>query len=99
MGKFRDRQLELAARCELEHNDDVFLFSFCFGCATSLYTEIVSKNLAKFRVAHAIPKGIHLHSFRHCVATFLDALASERQKRARMGWSKAHMRRHYTDIV
>ncbi|KJE75666.1 hypothetical protein [Ferrimicrobium acidiphilum] len=80
LGKLRDQHLEPATRCELELNDDAFLFSFEAGCATSPYPDVFSKNFAKFRIDHAIPKDIYLRSFRHFAATFLDALVSERQK-------------------
>jgi integrase len=99
LGKLRDQQLELARRCDLELSDDAFLFSFDPGCATPPYPDVFSKNFAKFRSDHGIPKDIHLHSFRHFAATFLDALVSERQKQARMGWSTTHMSRHYTDVI
>jgi len=49
LGKLRGQQLELGARCELELNDDAFLFSFDPGCTTPLYPDVCSKNFAKFR--------------------------------------------------
>jgi integrase len=42
---------------------------------------------------------IHLHSLRHFQSTQLDAVLSEAQKQARLGWATVHMARHYTDVV
>jgi integrase len=42
---------------------------------------------------------LHLHSLRHFQSTEIDAVVTEAQKQARMGWSTIHMARHYTDAI
>ena len=76
-----------------------FVFSAEPGGASPPYPDTVSHAFAKARVAAKLPKDLHLHSLRHFQATSLDAVVPERQKQARLGWSTAHMARHYTDAI
>ncbi|WP_298443211.1 site-specific integrase [Ferrimicrobium sp.] len=95
----RNEAFEIAHRCELDLADDGFLFSFDPGGVTPPYPDVFTKQFTSFRKRYGVAADIHLHSFRHFAATFLDGVVSERQKQARMGWSTTHMSRHYTDAI
>ncbi|HSZ36486.1 MAG TPA: site-specific integrase [Acidimicrobiales bacterium] len=76
-----------------------FVFSSEPGGNVPPHPDSVSHSFTKARVAAELPKDLHLHSLRHFQATSLDAVIPERQKQARLGWSTAHMARHYTDAI
>ena len=76
-----------------------FVFSAEPGGVAPPYPDTVSRAFTKARVATALPPDLHLHSLRHFQATSLDVVVPERQKQARLGWSTAHMARHYTDSI
>ena len=92
-------QLRLANDAGVALTDDGFVFSAEPGGGTTPYPDAVTHAFTKARKAAALPSDVHLHSLRHFQATSLDAVIPERQKQARMGWSTAHMARHYTDPI
>ncbi len=76
-----------------------FVFSFVPGGATPPHPDAMSKAFTRLRTQAGVALDVHLHSLRHFQATALDAVISERQKQARLGWSTVRMARHYTDAV
>lgn len=63
------------------------------------YPDTYSHLFAALRQKAGVAEDVHLHSLRHFQATALDAVISERQKQARLGWATVHMARHYTGDV
>ncbi len=92
-------QLRLASDAGVALADDGLVFSADPGGGTPPYPDAVTHAFTKARKAAALPSDIHLHSLRHFQATSLDTVIPERQKQARLGWSTAHMARHYTDSI
>jgi integrase len=95
----RDRQRDLAAACGVPVRSDAFVFSFEPGGQLPPYPDSFSHALARVRAEAGVSADLHLHSLRHFHATALDAVISEAQKQARLGWSTVQMARHYTDTV
>jgi integrase len=69
------------------------------GGTAPMHPDTLSHAFAKARKAAGVASELHLHSLRHFQATAIDAVISERQKQSRLGWSTAHMARHYTAAV
>ncbi len=59
----------------------------------------LSRAFERVRGRARVATDVHLHSLRHFHATTIDAVVSEAQKQARLGWSTVQMARHYTDVV
>ena len=95
----RNEQERLAADAGVALSDNGFAFSVQPDGTTPPYPDTVSRAFTKARVDANLPADLHLHSLRHFQATSLDAIVPERQKQARLGWSTAHMARHYTDAI
>ncbi len=92
-------QSDLARACGVVLQPDGFVFSSEPGGPIPPYPDAMSHAFAKVRSAAGVSKDIHLHSLRHFQATAIDAVVSEKQKQARLGWATVHMARHYTDSV
>lgn len=102
LGEIRRLRVEqelLAITCEEELSEESFVFSADPGGTVPPYPDTVSRAFKQARDIAELPTDLHLHSLRHFQATVLDAVISERQKQARLGWSTVHMARHYTDVV
>jgi integrase len=99
LGELREEQSEIARLCELEMNDEAFVFSADPGGRTPLYPDTVSHGFSVIRKRSGVASDLHVHSLRHFHATLLDPIISERQKQARLGWATVHMARHYTDAI
>jgi integrase len=97
--RLRHVQLDLAAACGVELSPLGFIFSFEPGGDLPPYPDVMSHGFSKIRTRAGVSPEIHLHSLRHFQATAIDAVVSERQKQARLGWATVHMARHYTDPV
>jgi integrase len=89
----------LAEACETKVVDDSFVFSFEPGGLIPPHPDGMSHAFARVRKHSDAGGDVHLHSLRHFQATLIDAVVSERQKQARMGWSTTQMARHYTGLV
>jgi hypothetical protein len=59
----------------------------------------MSHGLTKLQRLTGVAAKVRLHALRHFHSTSLDAVISEAQKQARLGWSTVQMARHYTDTV
>jgi integrase len=95
----RKCQKELAEACEASLIDDSFVFAFEPGGLIPPHPDGMSHAFARVRKHSDVAGDVHLHSLRHFQATLIDAVVSERQKQARLGWSTAQMARHYTGPV
>lgn len=95
----RGHQDQLAQACEVAPAEDGFVFSYEPGGDIPPHPDSMSHNFSRIRTKAEVASDIHLHSLRHFQATVLDAVISERQKQARLGWTTSHMARHYTDAV
>jgi len=95
----RAEQRRLAAAAGEGLAPDAFVFSFEPGGMAVPHPDSLSKAMARLRRKASLPADIHLHSLRHLHATAVDAVVSEAQKQARLGWSTVHMARHYTDAL
>jgi len=89
----------LAADADRVLDAEAFAFSFEPGGTVPPHPDTMSHLFAVARKESGIAEDLHLHSLRHFQATAIDAVVSERQKQARLGWSSALMARHYTDVV
>jgi integrase len=92
-------QAELARLADVRLEEAAFILSMEPGGKVPLHPDTLSKAFAKARKTCGVASELHLHSLRHFQATAIDAVISERQKQSRLGWSTAHMARHYTDSV
>ncbi|MGH9171151.1 MAG: tyrosine-type recombinase/integrase, partial [Acidimicrobiales bacterium] len=99
LNQLRDEQASLAQACALSLPSNGFVFSFEPGGSVPPYPDVMSHAFSKLRKQAGVASEIHLHSLRHFQATAIDAIVSERQKQARLGWATVHMARHYTDAV
>ena len=92
-------QQELAEQTDVGFDPDGFVFSFEPGGRTPPHPDSISHAFTRARSLAGVAADIHLHSLRHFQATVLDAVISEKQKQARLGWTNPVMARHYTDSV
>jgi integrase len=99
LDKLRVVQQELADVCGVELDQFGFVFSFEQGGDAPPHPDVMSHAFMRTRARAGVAPEIHLHSLRHFQATAIDAIVSERQKQARLGWATVHMARHYTDPV
>jgi integrase len=97
--KLQEQQQDLASLGDVTVTDNGFVFSAEPGSQFPPHPDTLSRAFSAVRVEAKLPADLHLHSLRHFQATSLDAVIPERQKQARLGWSTAHMARHYTDPV
>jgi integrase len=97
--ELRVAQAELARIAEVPLDETGFIFSTEPGGTEPLHPDTLSHAFAKARKAAGVASELHLHSLRHFQATAIDAVISERQKQSRLGWSTAHMARHYTAAI
>jgi integrase len=95
----RDQCGALADVAELALTDRHFVFATEPPGDTPPYPDSMSHAFARIRDDAGVASDVHLHSLRHFQATALDAVISEAQKQARLGWSTVHMARHYTDVI
>ncbi len=96
---WRSSQSALAEAAGLALTEAAFVFAPEPPFSTPPHPDAFSGAFARIRAAAGVSEDIHLHSLRHFQATVLDAVISERQKQARLGWTTSHMARHYTDPV
>lgn len=99
LSELQAEQSHLATMAEVELPTEGFVFSYEPGGVIPPYPDTLSRAFIELRKQTAVAPDIHLHSLRHFQATILDPIISERQKQARLGWSTAHMARHYTDAI
>lgn len=92
-------QQGLATQAGVDFDPDGFVFSFEAGGSTPPHPDSISHGFSRARSLSGVAPDIHLHSLRHFQATVLDAVISEKQKQARLGWTNSVMARHYTDPV
>ncbi len=92
-------QERLAASCGASVGQRSFMFSFDPGGERPPNPDWMSHSFAALRRRAGVASDVHLHSLRHFHATCVDAVISEAQKQARLGWSTVRMARHYTDAV
>lgn len=95
----RHDQERLATSCDASLDDQAFVFSFEPGGRRPPNPDWMSHSFASVRQRAGVAADVHLHSLRHFHATVVDAVISEAQKQARLGWSTVRMARHYTDAV
>jgi integrase len=79
--------------------DQAFVFSADPSTGSAPYLDNFTQAFSKVREKAGVASDIHLHSLRHFQSTALDAVITEAQKQARMGWTTVQMARHYTDAV
>jgi integrase len=94
-----EEQRALAAACGRDLGEAAFVFSFEPGGGAPPYPDVMSHAFDRIRKRAGVSSEVHLHSLRHFQATAIDAVVSERQKQARLGWATVQMARHYTDVV
>lgn len=88
-----------AELCEVELDPDGFVFSIHPAGHVPPHPDPFTSGFRKAADLAGVPKDVHLHSLRHFQSTELDAVISEAQKQARMGWATVQMARRYTDTV
>jgi len=93
----RAEQVRLSTACGESLDPDAFMFSFEPRGTTPPHPDVMSHAFTRIRQAAGVAADVHLHSLRHFHATAVDAVISEAQKQARLGWSTVQMARHYTD--
>ena len=99
LSELQAEQSHLASMAEVQLSTEGFVFSYEPSGEIPPYPDTLSRAFIELRKQAAVAPDIHLHSLRHFQATILDPIISERQKQARLGWSTAHMARHYTDAI
>jgi integrase len=97
--RLQAEQWAVAEACDQTVDESAFVFSFAAGGASPPYPDVMSHAFDRVRRKAGVASDVHLHSLRHFQATAIDAVVSERQKQARLGWATVHMARHYTDAV
>jgi integrase len=93
------KNLEDARLSEIALAPRAFVFSTGEDPALPPHPDSMSHAFSRARELAGVADDVHLHSLRHFQATALDALISEAQKQARLGWATVHMARHYTDAI
>ena len=99
LADLRAEQRSLAAASGVEVDDEAFVFSVDPSGMTPPHPDSMSHAFSRVRRSAGVPTDLHLHSLRHFQSTRLDAVVSDAQKQARLGWTTVHMARHYTDVV
>jgi integrase len=99
LASLKMQQVGMAEVCCVKISDDAFVFSLEPDGTRVPRPDSLSRAFSKLRQQAGVASDIHLHSLRHFAATELDAVISESQKQARLGWSTVQMARHYTDAV
>lgn len=99
LASLKTQQAGLAEVCGVKISPDAFVFSLEPDGTQVPRPDSLSRAFAKLRQQAGVASDVHLHSLRHFAATELDAVISESQKQARLGWSTVQMARHYTDAV
>ncbi len=97
--QWRVSQAELAEGAGESLSETAFMFAPEPPFNAPPHPDAFSSAFGRIRADAGVSDEIHLHSLRHFQATVLDAVVSERQKQARLGWTTSHMARHYTDPV
>lgn len=85
--------------CEVKLSDDGFVFSVHPAASIAPHPDPFTAGFRKAADAAEVHRDVHLHSLRHFQSTQLDAVVSEAQKQARLGWTTIQMARRYTDFV
>jgi integrase len=99
LATLREHQERVATDCGVKVDSDGFVFSLEPDGTQAPRPDSLSRAFARLRQRAGVAPDIHLHSLRHFAATELDAVISESQKQARLGWSTVQMARHYTDAI
>jgi integrase len=97
--QWRMEREEVARLCEIPLADDAFVFCMRPRGEIPPHPDPFTSGFRRAAKAAAVAKDVHLHSLRHFQSTELDAVISEAQKQARMGWTTVQMARRYTDVV
>lgn len=99
LAKYRAVKEAEAALCETTVSEDGFVFSVHPAGITPPHPDPFTVGFRRAADAAGVAKDVHLDSLRHFQSTELDAVISEAQKQARMGWTTVQMARRYTDVV
>ena len=92
-------QRRLAEACGAALDERAYVFTTDPTGVTPPHPDAMTKAFARTRRKAGVASDVHLHSLRHFQSTQLDAVISEAQKQARMGWATVQMARHYTGVV
>jgi integrase len=95
----RSEQEALASASGETLGPRAFVFSTEPSGEVPPHPDSVSHGFRTVQTRAGVAGHIHLHSLRHFQSTQLDAVLSEAQKQARLGWATVHMARHYTDAL
>lgn len=95
----RAERVALADTCATSLGPNAFVFSVAPDGTERPNPDSMSHAFARVRALAGVASDVHLHSLRHFQSTELDAVISEAQKQARLGWATVHMARHYTGTV
>jgi integrase len=90
---------QVAKKCATVLDPDGFVFSVEPDGLTPPHPDTFTSNFRRLCDRVGVASDVHLHSLRHFQSTELDAVVTETQKQARMGWSTVHMARHYTGAI
>jgi integrase len=90
---------DFAKECGERLHDDGFVFSVSPDGLAIPHPDVFSRSFRRLCDRVGVAPDVHLHSLRHFQSTEIDAVVTEAQKQARMGWSTIHMARHYTDAI
>lgn len=95
----RGERLTVASLCEVELAPNGFVFATEPTGLAPPHPDGLSHAFTRVRKLAGLPTDLHLHSLRHFQSTTLDAVITEAQKQARLGWSTVQMARHYTGAL
>ena len=99
LAALREDRRRLATRCEVGLDADGFVFATDPTGLVPPHPDGLSHAFTKVRTMAGVATDVHLHSLRHFQSTALDAVITEAQKQARLGWSTVQMARHYTGAL
>ena len=99
LDELSDEQRHIADACGAALDRGAYVFTTDPTGATPPHPDAMTKAFGRARTKAGVASDIHLHSLRHFQSTQLDAVISEAQKQARMGWATVQMARHYTGVV